>query len=226
LRGPQRKGTIILLLSPVLVATWWYFASPKFYLAHWAGLTPGGDTAAAAGFYALVAGFVLMGLIPALVVKLVFHEKLADYGVRLGDRVRTVRSFLILAPGLVLVAYLSSRDPATLAEYPVNKSAGSSPAMFGLHAVAYLVFYLGWEFHFRGFMQHGLRESMGDASAIWIQALASSLAHLGKPAAETYAALGVGVLWGVLAFRTRSLASGALQHALLGISLDWFICYG
>jgi len=34
-----------------------------------------------------------------------------------------------------------------------------------------------------------------------------------------------GVLWGVLAFRTRSLLFGLLQHALLGIALDYFLCY-
>jgi membrane protease YdiL (CAAX protease family) len=97
--------------------------------------------------------------------------------------------------------------------------------VFGLHAAAYLLFYLGWEFQFRGFMQHGLRETMGDANAVLVQVLASVLLHIGKPATETYAAIAGGLFWGVLAFRTRSLLSGMLQHFLLGLSVDFFLCY-
>ena len=47
-----------------------------------------------------------------------------------------------------------------------------------------------------------------------------------KPTFETYASIAGGTLWGYLAFRTRSLLSGLMQHFLLGPALDWFICYG
>lgn len=226
LRGPQCKSSIVLLTSPLLVATWWYFGSPKFYLEHWADrVTLWGDPATTASTYTFLMCFVLFGLIPALIVKFVFRERLADYGVGLGNRLRTCRSFLLLAPAILLVAWVSASDPALGAYYPLNKIAGSSPAMFGFHAATYLLFYLGWEFHFRGFIQHGLRQAMGDRQAILIQTLISVLAHLGRPAVETYAAVGAGLFWGVLAFRTRSLLSGLLQHALLGIALDYFLCF-
>ena len=35
-----------------------------------------------------------------------------------------------------------------------------------------------------------------------------------------------GILWGLLAFRTRSLLSGLMQHFLLGLAVDWFLCFG
>ncbi len=226
LRGEQRKAAIVLVVSPLLVVTWKYFASPEKILQ---GLRPDSvlwdDPQATAAVYAMVGTFVLLGLIPALVVKLVFGEPLAGYGVRLGDRPRTFRTMALLGPLFVLGGYIASRDLAVRIEYPLNPSAGSSPGMFAIHAVAYLLFYLGWEFHFRGFLQHGLRASMGDTSAVLVAVMASCLAHLGKPASETYAAILGGLLWGVLAFRTRSLASGLVQHFLLGISLDWFLCY-
>ncbi len=74
-------------------------------------------------------------------------------------------------------------------------------------------------------MQHGLRQAIGYWPAILVQTMASTLAHLGRPVMETYAAIGAGIVWGVLAFRTQALLSGLLQHALLGIALDFFICY-
>jgi membrane protease YdiL (CAAX protease family) len=165
-------------------------------------------------------------VVPALIVKLVFRQRLADYGMQLGDRVRTVRSFLVFAPVMLLVAWLSSQSAAMTGEYPIDRTAGSSASAFALHTLTYLFFYAGWEFHFRGFLQFGLRKAFGDAGAILVAVLASVLLHLGKPAAETYGAIAAGLLWGILAFRTRSLLSGFLQHALLGISLDAFIAFG
>ena len=70
------------------------------------------------------------------------------------------------------------------------------------------LFYLGWEFHFRGFLQFGLGGRLGPVNAILIQVMASSLLHIGKPPIETFAAIGGGVLWGVIAYRTQSLPSG------------------
>jgi membrane protease YdiL (CAAX protease family) len=223
-RSPQRKPTIILLCSAFLLIAWKYGGSPEFY-QQW--LRPYGvlfdDPAATAGMYSLVSCFVLLGVVPAAIVKLLFHERLADYGVQLGDRRRTFRSMLLLAPLFVLGGYLASRDPAVAAVYPINPAAGR---MFGLHAVTYVLFYLGWEFYFRGFMQLGLRESLGDTNALLVQVLASTLLHIGKPGSEAFGAIFGGLLWGVLVYRTRSLLSGLVQHALLGLSLDWFLCYG
>jgi len=226
-RGAQLKPTVILLVTPVLLTTWKYFGSYQFYLENLAGRAGAwGDPTAAAATYSFLAALVLLGIVPALVVKLVFRERLADYGVGLGDRFRTVRSFLVLAPLLIAAAWLASRSPAMAAEYPINKSAASGPGAFASHALVYAAFYLGWEFYFRGFMQFGLRESLGDVSALLVQVACSVLLHIGKPATEVYAAIGGGILWGIFAFRTRSLLSGLLQHLVLGLALDWFLCFG
>ncbi|MBN2023554.1 MAG: CPBP family intramembrane metalloprotease [Pirellulales bacterium] len=223
LRGPQRKATLILLGSCVLMVTWKYYGSPAFYAAHlrerfvwW------NDPAATGAVYSMLACFVLLGVAPALIVKWVFRERLADYGVGWGDRVRTLRTAALLIPLFVLGGFLSARDPALAAEYPINPSAGR---MFALHAACYLLFYMGWEFHFRGFMQFGLRVRLGPANALLVQVLASTLLHLGKPAAETFAAILGGILWGLIAYRTRSLLSGLAQHYALGLTLDAVLCF-
>ena len=222
-RGRQRKPTVILLCSAVVLVAWKYGGSPEFYLER---LRSFGvwfdDPAATAGIYSFASCFVLLGLLPAAIVKFVFHERLADYGVQLGDRRRTLRAIVLLGPLFVVGGYLASRDPAFAAVYPINPGAGR---MFGLHAATYVLFYLGWEFYFRGFMQLGLRESLGDANALLVQVLASTLLHIGKPGSETFGAILGGLLWGVLVYRTRSLLAGLVQHALLGLSLDWFLCY-
>jgi membrane protease YdiL (CAAX protease family) len=224
LQGRQLKPTVILLVSSVTLITWKCFASRQ-YLEPLASRCGFSDPQAAGAIGSFVGALLLLGLLPALIVKLVFREKLADYGVGLGDRLRTVRSFLICAPIVVLIAYLSAGGASLRSEYPIDPLARVSGWGFTLHALTYLLFYLGWEFQFRGFMQHGLETSMGATSSLLVQVLASVLLHLGKPVSEIYASIVAGVLWGLLAYRTRSLLSGTLQHFLLGISLDWFICH-
>jgi membrane protease YdiL (CAAX protease family) len=170
--------------------------------------------------------FLLLGLVPAGIVKLVFKEKLAGYGVQWGNWRLAVLSFLVLAPLWLLLTYVGSRSPGVGAWYPLNKSAGDSPAMFGLHAVTFLVFYLGYEFHFRGYLQFGLKEAMGDVNAMLVGVMGTVLIHTGKPLpGETFGAFLMGMLWGVLVFRSRTLLTSLLQHALLGLSLDFYLCY-
>jgi membrane protease YdiL (CAAX protease family) len=223
-RGEQFKPTVILGVSPFLMVAWKYFGD-RDYLADAipASCILWNDPKASGAVYSFLIGFVLLGLVPAFIIRLAFRERLADYGVRIGDKVRTLRAILVLCPWFVLGGYVASFDPAVAEYYPINPSAGKSPDMFAIHAATYFLFYAGWEFHFRGFLQVGLKGRIGEVNALLVQVLASGLLHIGRPAGETFASLLAGVLWGVLAIRTRSLLSGLVQHYLLGISLDWFL---
>jgi len=221
------KSALILLISGPLLLAWKYLGSQEFYLQHVGPrLLPGDDLQTAAVMYRFLSCLAVMGVLPAIVVKFMFRQRLADYGVRLGIPLRTLRSLLVWAPVFLLAGYVASRIPAFQERYPLNSQAGASPGMFALHALGYFAFYLGWEFYFRGFMLVGLRDSLGVVNALLIQTLASALLHIGEPALEAFAAIFGGLLWGALAVRNRSLLAGLLQHALLGISLDWFLCFG
>lgn len=224
LRGPQRKCTVILLSSTFLMLAWKYYGSPEALAARFSGSD--GDARAAGAIAGFFGSFLLLGVLPALVVKFLFRERLADYGVGLGVASRTWRSLAVAAPLFVAAAWSAATDPEILAKFPINPQAGTSSQAFALHAATYLLFYAGWEFHFRGFLLFGLRPAIGDANAVLLQAMASALLHIGSPAAETFGSILGGILWGVVALRTRSLLSSLGQHFLLGIALDAFICAG
>jgi CAAX prenyl protease-like protein len=214
-QGRQLKPTVILLSSTILLLSWRYGCHHSLF-----------DDPVRGAFLSFAGFFVLAGLIPALIVKLVFRERLSDYGVGLGNRGRTAGSFLVMVPLILTVAYVASHIPSIRSYYPINPNAGESPTFFGLHALSYLLFYLGWEFHFRGFMQVGLKDSMGTANAVFIQVMASTLLHIGTPGLEAYGAILGGLWWGFLVSTNRSILSGMLQHMLLGLSLDYFIAFG
>ena len=226
LRTADRKVTLILLVAPVLMTLFRYGGSKEFYFQHLAGaFVLAGNVELTAGLYHFAAAFVLLGLVPLLIVKCIFRESLADYGVQAGDLSYAWKAFLVVAPVMLLLSYPAAKDPAFLAQYPLNRAASLGPLWFAGHAVAYLVFYVGWEFGFRGFLQFGLRGALGDWNAILIQTLASCLLHIGKPFGEILGAIPGGLLWGVIAFRSRSLLVPILTHWVLGISLDFYMVY-
>ena len=163
---PQRKATIILLTSTVLMLTWAYFASPQFLADRFA--TAGDDGRAAGAVGAFVGCFVLLGVVPALVITVLFRERLADYGVGWGVPGRTWLATAVLVPIFILVAYTARTDASLLSKFPINPRAGDSVPAFALHAAPYLLFYIGWEFHFRGYLLFGLRDAIGPANAVLV----------------------------------------------------------
>ena len=220
----QHKPTVILLSSTVLMLVWKYFGSAEFYADVLAERGNFGNPEFMSASYQFISCLVLLGVIPGLVVKLVLRERLADYGLRFGHRLYTIRSILVAVPIFVIVGYIAAMDPGIREAFPVNKQAGVTTP-FLLHVCTYVLFYIGWEFHFRGFLQFGLADSMGRTGAVLIQVMASSLLHIGQPWTESLAAIGAGILWGWLAYRTNSIASGVMQHLALGVTVDAAIVF-
>lgn len=222
--GDRMKPTLILLMTPVLLVTFKYYGSRQWYfemVRDWFVIA--GNPELTAALYVFFASFVLFGVVPLLIIRFIFKETLASYGLQMGDRKFGWKAVAILGPLFVLSAYPSSFMPDFLAEYPLYSGAGATTGAFITHAFSYLFFYIGWEIYFRGFMQFGLRSTFGDWNSILLQVMASCLVHIGKPAAETYSSILGGLVWGILAFRSRSIVYGLVIHWLLGVALDLFI---
>lgn len=168
------------------------------------------------------AAFFIMGIVPALIVKFIFKEKLSDYGLTFGIFKRTLVCFFLFFPAMLMLGWLSGNTREFYNVYPYNPLAGVSWLALILHSFMYLfLYYLAWEFMFRGFIQLGLTESLGAIPAVLIQVTVSTMLHYGHPASEVFGCIAGGVLWGFLVYRTKSLLSGWGQHAILGIALDW-----
>ncbi len=179
--------------------------------------------------------FLLFGLIPMGIVRFLFRERLADYGLTLGFWRRTRNLIIMTAPLFALTVWLAGPDPAYLKTYPYSpwllggftSFADGWPflcAYFGIYLVFY---YLSWEFFFRGFLQLGTESTVGCANAVLIGTLISTMAHFGPHAfLETLGAIAGGVLWGFFVYRTRSIYAGWLTHATLGIMLDLVLLNG
>ena len=223
----NKKPAIILLLAPLVLTTWKYYGSKSFYLAHLSDkLVIFNSAAMTAEWYNYLSAFVLLGVIAIVVIKYVFKEPLAEYGLQIGDWKFWIPAVLVVGAVMIALSYPSAKDPQYVAEYPLYKSAGESMQMFAIHAIAYLIFYFGWEIFFRGFMQFGLTDRFGVWGAILVQVALSCIVHIGKPDSEIYSSILGGLVWGIMVYRSKSIWPSIITHWILGISLDYFICFG
>jgi membrane protease YdiL (CAAX protease family) len=225
---PQNQFKPVLILFYVIVATsvWKCFSIP---------ITPNSFENNETilfwfGAYRIIGAFLLFGVVPMGIVRYVLRERLADYGLQFGIPLRTVRSFLVTSPIIIFIAVLTGYDPAFFDVYPLNEMIRPQNIrinywVFTIHAVIYTGYYFGWEFLFRGFLQHGLSKQCGVPTAILVQTLASTMLHYGHPSSEIFGSIIAGLAWGILAVRTRSILSGFAQHTLLGIVLDWTLIF-
>ena len=220
----QFKPTLILLYATIAMVCWKYSFVPEPLQQLYFQIF-GKSTVSQffLGTYKIFGSFFLFGIIPILIIKLVFREKVGDYGLRFGNLKGVAFTACFLAPLMIVLGMMTGRDPAFWSVYPFNRTVTTETTLFACHALTYLAYYFGWEFFFRGFLQHGLRESSGEINAVLVQTMASTLLHLGNPVGEVFGSILGGLLWGWLAISCRSIFSGFLQHSLLGITLDWFI---
>lgn len=238
-KGKNLKTTIILLYA-VFALTFWKYVPPTPKLADpetgRCVLTLDGQTlvkpldgsSSVAPLLFLWnarkiwSAFFIMGVVPACVVKFVFHERLADYGLFLKSPKRIATSCLFFLPLFLITGWASGYVKGFYNVYPFNSLAGLSwPCLLVHTALYFFLYYLSWEFMFRGFIQLGLTQTLGAAPAVMIQVVLSTMLHYGHPITETLGCIAGGILWGYLVFRTKSIWSGWAQHALLGIALDW-----
>jgi membrane protease YdiL (CAAX protease family) len=216
----KRDITVLLILAALIPALHRGFGSIEFARRTFPSVSAFGSAA-----YMFIAAFVLMGIIPLVIIRCVFREDLRDYGMGVGDwrkGLPATAALLILISVVLLLP--SSQTGEIRSFYPFDKNAADSiVSFFRFEALRVLFFYTAWEFFFRGFLLFGLRRAFGDWEAILIQTIPSCLWHIGMPTGEILGSIAGGILFGVLALRTRSILWVFLLHSIIGVVLDVFI---
>ncbi len=172
--------------------------------------------------YWAVACVVFYFVVPALVVKLIFRESLASYGLGFRGVFRDwwiyVVFFGCVAPAIFVVSY----DAHFQSTYPFyDMSVGESlwPRLWIWEGLYFLQFF-ALEFFFRGFMVHGLRSRLG-YYAVFAMMVPYCMIHFGKPMPETFGAIIAGIVLGSLSLKTRSIWLGVAIHASVALSMDF-----
>ncbi|MDB5307615.1 MAG: amino terminal protease self-immunity [Gemmataceae bacterium] len=160
-------------------------------------------------------------LLPVLVIKLAFRERLTDYGTGVRGVVADWPVYIAFAVVMIPLVWLFSGEERFQDMYPFYHV--TSPTEVG-HAfvrweVVYALQFVGLEFFFRGFMVHGTKHRFG-AYAVFVMVIPYCMIHYHKPVPEAIGSILAGVALGLVSLVTRSVWPGAALHIMVAWGMD------
>jgi len=173
--------------------------------------------------------FALFFILGIIFVKLVLKEKLSNFGLGFG---KAKLGFIICAiaiPICAICGVLSAFDSTMASTYPlIDFATYGKWWQIGLYFVSYLLYYIGWEFLFRGILYFSGEKKCGVVCSILITTLISALIHtsiggFGKPMIETLSAIPAGLIFGFITYKTRSINYSLIIHLMVGVFTDIFV---
>jgi membrane protease YdiL (CAAX protease family) len=160
-------------------------------------------------------------VVPMLLVRLVFRERLRDYGLKLGSVFADFWVYAVMMAVAWPAIYWASDRPRFLETYPFYRLRPGEGAWPNLvyWEVLYTSQFFAVEFLFRGFLVHGLKHRFG-AYAIFVMMVPYCMLHFTKPLPETLASILGAVALGFMSLRTRSIWMGTAIHVTVAWSMD------
>jgi len=175
--------------------------------------------------YWQLASFVLFLPLPVLAAALTPGVRVRETGIGPGDwRFGLVASGVLLAAFLPIV-FLASRVPQFAERYPMCGATRSSLGALVAYELCFALYFIAWEYLFRGYLLFSLEKVMGKLAA-FATMMPFAIVHYGKPQLEVFGAIVAGVALGLLALRTRSFWYGALLHLGSALAMDVFAIWG
>jgi len=222
----EKKAVIGIMFMTMVIALYFYFGIQDFFVKMFPNTNH-------IGYYKyLYHNFApaLFFFVPSVIlVKFVFKQPLKEYGFTLGDYKLGLKICAIGIPLLVLSGlFVSLTDTDMNTLYPLARDViGGSFGVIALYYLSYIVYYISWEFLFRG-VGYFSTEKLGVFVAVAITTMISALIHssiagFGKPFSETFSAIFAGVIFGLIAYKTRSMLYPLILHMTVGFSTDFFI---
>lgn len=200
-------------------------------VACWTLATPGpflrtGELSISAASYSAVIAFVCLFVFP-LAATWIAGIKPASMGMETGNW--KVGSLIVVAavPVSTLAIFLGGSDPEILNAYPwPGKWLATSVTNMAIWFCIYSLYYIAFEFFYRGFLLRTIESELGLVAAMWIQVLMSVSIHFGKPTPELLASIPAGFIFGFIAWKTKSIWYVFLVHWIIGILNDIFAMRG
>jgi membrane protease YdiL (CAAX protease family) len=160
-------------------------------------------------------------VVPMLIVRLVFRERLRDYGLKLGGVFADFWVYVLMMAVAWPALYIASASARFQNTYPFYRLAPGEPAWPNLvhWEVLYTLQFFAVEFLFRGFLVHGLKHRFG-SYVIFVMMVPYCMLHFTKPLPEALAAIIGAIALGFMSLRTRSIWMGTAIHISVAWSMD------
>jgi len=169
-----------------------------------------------------ILAFLIYGVIPIIVVKYIFHERLQDYGFAVVHKNINPIFFFMMTAILFPIMILLSKKKKINSYYPEVKRAHLSKTSFLLSTITYILYYFGYESLYRGFLVFGLRRYTGDFIAVIASMVFTSITHLSSPLIVLIGSIVSGIVFPYIVILSGSIWALFVFHSLIGISMDIF----
>ena len=220
---------VVFITAGLALWVYDYYGGLHFFERYWAKWLDIDRHAAepASYFYWFGSAFLVLGVLPAMVLlfanRFVPEEKrVRDLGLGLGDWRIGVRACALFYGVMVVILCVVVWTQDFQGKYPLYGGADRTLIMFLAYETAYALYFVAWEFFFRGFMTFGLERTLG-IWAVFVQMLPFVVMHFGKPDLEAMSSVFGGIALGYLALRTRSIWYGVFIHSATAVTLDLMV---
>ena len=218
-RALNMQTTCVLVLCIVLVAVQFNLGSRSFFLSSVAPESLEANRQLFSwGWWFLIQGITGF-LVPLLVLRGVFRRPLRAIGLGFGDWRLAGTLALLYLPLVAVGTWVLSDSASFQVDYPHYRGAVQSWQRFAVYHALFLLYWVGWEYLWRGFVLFGTAHTFGPY-AIFIQAIPFALLHLTKPLPELLLSIVGGIALGALVWRCRSFWIAVPIHALQMLLLD------
>ena len=160
-------------------------------------------------------------VLPCIIIKLIFKEKLSDYGFQFAGISKHKWIYFLLIAFMLPLVFFISKTPAFLHKYPFYHITSKEQLhSFFIWEIIYILQFISIEFFFRGFLLHGVKHKFGYYSILFA-VVPYCMIHFGKPVSETFGAIVAGCVLGFLSLNTNSILLGILVHVTVAITMDF-----
>lgn len=228
--GWGREGVAVALSTFILLLTYYRASAPSFSTYFGSHFNAHPLSGALPTLWWFTASGVLYACVPVVVWALAGWPFTRHFGLGLGKpRLGLWLSMAFITFMLPLASWAHAQGWFD-GQYPLagtgahtwghGAAARRSWAVFAGYEFAYLLYFVAWEFHFRGFLLNALIPRFGEAGALLFTVAPFAVMHVGKAEMEAYGAIVAAFALGVLALRTRSIWYGVAVHASVAIWMD------
>jgi len=172
--------------------------------------------------YQRLLGAILYGLIPVLIIVIVFQRPLNQYGFSVDNINKSFFWWIPVTALVVAVTYFGARQKSNLAMYPQIRVSEWNRGLLVVSALSWITYLVGYEFLFRGFLLFSCLESFGYWPAIIINICLYALFHIHKDAREAIGSLFIGFLLCYLTLHLGSFWFAIFIHVTMALSNEWF----
>lgn len=167
-------------------------------------------------------GLLFLGVFSVLIISFLPDRGLQEYG--LGFKFNTLPPWWswLLVPLILILGYFTARTPGNLEQYPQIRAKTWTPGTLVVSSLTWILFLIGYEFLFRGFVLYASLDFIEPVPAIALNTAVYAFAHFYKGPGESFGAIPVGILFCYLTLLTGNIWTAVILHSVMALSNEWF----